>query len=111
MAKESQPAPIEVQGTPLFPFPPLEEGKAASNIDLYREPESSTLLILLPSGDSFEVNPEIARLYLTRIGSERAEDIVDYLWNFYSVRYFPSIDHFIWVAREEIFDEQAAAAM
>lgn len=85
-------------------FPPITE-RGAPHIDLYRGYRAESVVLRFPGGDSYELTPDSLIHYLKMIGSRVAEELVAYLWNFYSVRYFPKYDHFVWISFEEASGE------
>jgi len=85
-------------------FPPLE--LLGHQVFLGRNYRSERALLVLPGGDTYEVNPETLRAWFHMHGwnEEDAGLLVDYLWNFGSIEVNMAERVFGWTSMEEVLD-------
>jgi len=72
-----------------------------------REPFEKTIILVLPDGDSYELEPRILERYLKLYGVP--EDLIwgllTYIWNFYAVWFDRESGIYQSLPKEEIVDE------
>jgi len=98
-----------IRSTLLFGFgkrserlqPPIEP--RPDELVLIREPYAARVLLILPSGDSYQLTSEEAVRYLTRLGCPESERIIDFVWSFYSVWIGTLSWHFVRVSRTDAY--------
>lgn len=85
-------------------FPPLE--LLGPQVFLGRNYRGERALLVLPGGDTYEVDPETLRMWLHmhEWSDEDAGLLVDYLWNFYSVEVNMAERVFGWTSMEVVLD-------
>ena len=73
--------PLRKGAPPALP----PESPRPQELVLIREPEQDKVLIVLESGESWLLNSDRLKFYLTRLGCPNADVLVDYVWNFYCI--------------------------
>jgi len=85
-------------------FPPIVDGM--SKLILSRIPGVDIITILMPNGDSYDLDADQVRRYLVRMmgmDEERCEDALRILWNFYGVVLQPGTGTSFWLPEDEVF--------
>ena len=83
-------------------FPPRD---VRGVLTITREPESKVFTFQLPNGDSYDLSYDSAARYLEMLGDEEPCKTLDYVYNFFSVRYSIDMHQFVWIPRESVADE------
>lgn len=83
-------------------FPPIHA--SIETLRFYRGVRESFLTIYLPNGDSYDLTVPQAMLYLERMGLDniQAQDVLNYVWNFYTVHLDLPTGRYIWIPPEEL---------
>ncbi len=81
-------------------FPPIDI--QAENAYLSRSPGQDIFTIMFPNLDSYDLSPERARLYLSKLDVPDYERTLDYVWNFHGVLLNLTAGTFTWVPLEDI---------
>jgi hypothetical protein len=88
-------------------IPPLVD--SGSTLYLTRHWATQVVTLLLPNGDTYDLEVEDTKRYLKLVGmaQERIEAALDYLWNFHAIKLQPSTGLFFWVPIEDVEHEIA----
>ena len=86
-------------------FPPYNDG--FQFFCFVREPFENTIALLLPTGDSYDLEPRILERYLKQYGlpEDCIMGLMSYIWNFYNVWYDRETELYQSLPKEELVDE------